>query len=68
MPGVDGYEAAGLIRQDPALSAVAMVAYTAYYSYSLTDSALAAGFDEYVQKPITEEQMREVVAHYLKAG
>jgi CheY-like chemotaxis protein len=68
MPGVDGYEAARRIRQEPALSAVPMVAYTAYYSYSLTDSALDAGFDEYVQKPVTKEQMREVVARYLKAG
>jgi CheY-like chemotaxis protein len=68
MPEVDGYEAARRIRQGPALSSVPMVAYTAYYSYSLTDSALEAGFDEYVRKPVTEEQMQELVSRYLKIG
>ena len=68
MPELDGYEAANRIRQDPTLRSVPMVAYTAFYSYSLTDAALEAGFDEYVQKSATEEQMQELVSRYLKIG
>ena len=67
MPEMDGYEAARRIRLESGLSSVPMVAYTAYYSYSLTDSAIEAGFDEYVQKPVTKEEMQEIVGHYLKA-
>ncbi len=66
MPKMDGYEAAKRIRQDPSMDSIPMLAYTAYYSYSLSDSALDAGFDEYVQKPVTPEQMMELVNRYLK--
>src|SRR5918992_1237560 len=47
MPVLDGYEAARRIRSLPVGRGVPMVAYTALYSYSLTQNALDAGFDEY---------------------
>lgn len=67
MPGLDGYEAAARIREDPALQSVPMIAYTAYYSFSITNGALEAGFDEYTRKPMTAEEMSELVGCYLKA-
>ncbi|HEV2707561.1 MAG TPA: response regulator [Pyrinomonadaceae bacterium] len=65
MPVVDGLEAARRIRALPGMSGVPMVAYTAIYSYSLTELATAAGFDEYVKKPVTLEMMAQLLDRYL---
>ncbi len=65
MPALDGYEAARRIRNDPKLRNVPMVAYTADYSYVLAEGALEAGFDECIIKPVTLEDMRQLVRRYL---
>jgi CheY-like chemotaxis protein len=65
MPGLDGYEAAARIRQNHALQSVPMIAYSAYYSFTMSGDALEAGFDEYVRKPVTEEEMKEIVSRFL---
>jgi CheY-like chemotaxis protein len=65
MPGLDGYEAAARIRQNAALQSVPMIAYSAYYSFTMAGDALEAGFDEYVRKPVTEEEMKELVSRFL---
>jgi len=65
MPVVDGLEAARRIRELPGLRGVPIVAYTAIYSYSLTELATAAGFDEYVKKPVTLEMMSNLLDRYL---
>lgn len=67
MPMLDGYEAARRIRKERAMKDAPMIAYTAYYSYSLTENALHAGFDEYLVKPVTVEDMQRIVDRYLKA-
>src|SRR5215207_3497588 len=63
MPALDGFEAARRIRRK--LSRVPLVAYTATYSYSMTNQALDAGFDEYVIKPVTLADMRKLLEKYL---
>ena len=65
MPVVDGYEAARRIRAHPEMRGVPMVAYTAYYSYSLTEGATEAGFDEYIVKPINFDDMRKLIERHL---
>ena len=65
MPVVDGLEAARRIREASGLGDVPMVAYTAIYSYSLTELASAAGFDEYLKKPVTLGMMAELLDRYL---
>ena len=65
-PVLDGFETARRIRKITDLRDVPMVAYTADYSYSLTDEALDAGFNEYVIKPGTLEDMKKLVSRYLK--
>ena len=65
MPVVDGYEAARRIRRHPDMRQVPMIAYTAYYSYSLTEGATEAGFDEYIVKPVKFEDMQKLVDRYL---
>jgi CheY-like chemotaxis protein len=63
MPVLDGFEAARRIRRK--LPRVPLVAYTATYSYSMTNHALDAGFDEYVVKPVTLADMQKLLERYL---
>lgn len=63
MPVLDGFEAARRIRRT--LPRVPMVAYTATYSNSMTGEALDAGFDEYLVKPVSVEDMRKLLQRYL---
>ena len=65
LPIMDGYEAARRIRKLPRMGDVPMIAYTAYYSYSLSDDASTAGFDEYIVKPVTFEEMKELIDRYF---
>jgi two-component system, cell cycle response regulator DivK len=65
-PVLDGFEVARRVRKITDLKDVPMVAYTADYSYSLTAEALDAGFDEYVLKPLTFEDMSKLLGRYLQ--
>ena len=65
MPLLDGYEAARRIRGLNGMDKVPLVAYTADYSYSLTEGAIEAGFDEYIVKPVDVEKMRELLERYF---
>lgn len=55
MPVMDGYELARRLKSDPALWATPVVAVTASASGADRSEALAAGFDEFVVKPIDPE-------------
>jgi len=52
MPGIDGYELAVQLRALPEYKHVPMIAVTGFSQYDDRDYALAAGFDEYMRKPI----------------
>jgi CheY-like chemotaxis protein len=52
MPGMDGWDVVQHIRNTPRLAGIAVIAVTAYgIEYDL-DTALEAGFDAYLVKPI----------------
>lgn len=57
LPGLDGYEIARRVRQNPALDRVRLVALTGYGSPSDREALLAAGFDEHIVKPVSPEQL-----------
>jgi CheY-like chemotaxis protein len=63
LPGLDGLEATRLIRADPALQGIPIVAVTAHAMKGDDDKALAAGCDGFVAKPI---QVRDFVATVKK--
>lgn len=62
-PVLDGYEAARRIREHR--RDVPMLAYTAEYSYSLSEAALEAGFDDYIKKPVDLETMQDLIEEYF---
>jgi two-component system cell cycle response regulator DivK len=51
MPILEGYEATGRLKADPALHAIPVIAVTSYASSSDVDKARAAGCDAFVSKP-----------------
>lgn len=65
LPGMSGFEAIRLIRADPALQTLPVVAVTAQAMQGDEASALRAGFDAYLSKPIDNRRLRELVRAYL---
>jgi two-component system cell cycle response regulator DivK len=65
LPGRDGLEAVCLIREDPALREVPIVAVTAHAMKGDDDRARAAGCDGFVAKPIQVREFVTIIARYL---
>lgn len=61
LPGMSGYDVAKALRATPGRRAL-LVAVTGYGSEEDRRSALAAGFDAHVVKPVSPEQLRQLVA------
>lgn len=68
MPGVDGYEATRLLRQNPQTASIPVVAMTANAMKGDREICLAAGMDDYVSKPVRLDRLREVLSRYLPAA
>jgi PAS domain S-box-containing protein len=51
LPGVDGYELARMIRREPDLASIRLVAHTGYGSPEDRKKAMDAGFDAHLVKP-----------------
>jgi two-component system cell cycle response regulator DivK len=66
LPGIDGAEALRLLRQNSATRSVPVVAVTAFAMQDDRDRALAAGFDGYIEKPISVRGLPGQVAAYLR--
>ena len=61
MPGMTGYELARLVRGDPALSKVRLVALTGYGREEDRARVLEAGFDQHVTKPVADAKLRDLL-------
>lgn len=57
LPGMDGMEVLSRVRAEPALRALPVIALTAHAMTGDRARFLDAGFDEYISKPITDEQL-----------
>jgi two-component system, cell cycle response regulator DivK len=65
LPGMDGYAVAQRLRENPALSAVPIIAVTSYAMAGDRDRALAAGCTGYIEKPINPDTFLQQVEHHL---
>ncbi len=65
LPNLDGYNAAKLIRREPALRDVPLIACTAFNRWEWRGKAIAAGFDAFMTKPIDLERLTTTVAALL---
>jgi len=62
LPGMDGYEVARRIREDPTLRRVVLVALTGYGRDEDRRQAEAAGFDHHLVKPVDLTALERLVA------
>lgn len=67
MPGRDGFSVCAALRADVRFAAVPIVAMTAGLMHGERERALAAGFSEFLGKPISVGTLRRVVAELLGA-
>jgi CheY-like chemotaxis protein len=65
LPGMDGVEALGRLRADPATAAIRVVAVTAFAMKDDRERFLAAGFDGYLEKPLDVRELPRRVAALL---
>ena len=67
MPVMDGFEATRRLRQSSAVRnpAIPVIAVTASAMQGDREQCLAAGMDDYLAKPISEREMREVLARIM---
>ena len=68
LPEINGYELANLIRNEPELDDVFLVALTGYGQHADRDQALTSGFDEHLVKPVDPDVLHEVIANRSKAA
>jgi CheY-like chemotaxis protein len=61
LPGMDGRELLQRLRADPQLAAVPCVAVSAFALAPEIESALQAGFVDYITKPFTLQRLAEVL-------
>jgi two-component system CheB/CheR fusion protein len=63
MPGLDGYEVARRLRQQPGLEGILLVAVTGWGQEEDRRRSREAGFDLHWVKPVEPAALRELLAH-----
>ena len=66
LPGMDGLCATKIIKEDPSLKDIPIVALTSYAMQGDEEKALEAGCRGYIAKPIDTRKFLETVSQYLK--
>jgi len=67
MPGMDGFEVTRRIKErirKKEMEDVRIVACTAYHEFEYKDKCLRAGMDDFISKPITKEQLGQILKKY----
>jgi two-component system cell cycle response regulator DivK len=66
LPGMDGNEILSRIRDDDRLRSLPVIALTAHAMAGDREKYLAAGFDDYITKPIVDETLLiDAIEHWL---
>ena len=67
MPGMDGVEALGRIRQIDGYDTIPVIAVTANAIRGIRDEFLSKGFDDYLSKPIEVDRLEAILKKHLKS-
>ncbi len=62
MPGLNGYETARRLREQPALAGMLLVRVSGFADERNEQDALAAGFDPYLVKPVELDGLEQLLA------
>jgi len=64
LPGMSGLEATRIIKQDPKLMGIPVVALTSFAMQGDEEKAMEAGCEGYITKPINTREFTKTVAQY----
>ncbi len=65
LPGMDGYEIAQRIRSMPDLATIPIIAVTSYAMAGDREKAMAAGVNDYIEKPINPGTFLDQIGEYF---
>ena len=65
LPIMDGWEATRIIKSDPKLRAIPIIAVTAHATAQDRDAVKAAGCDDFFAKPVDEKALLDAIARHL---
>ena len=68
LPGLDGFQATRLLKEDAITKETPVIALTAYAMKGDQERALEAGCDGYITKPIDTKTFPKAVASFLQAS
>ena len=66
LPGMNGLNATEIIKADPLLKDISVVALTGFAMQGDEEKALASGCDGYITKPVDVAQMLETIDEYKR--
>jgi two-component system, cell cycle response regulator DivK len=65
LPGMDGHEVARILKKDPNMKAIPVIAVTSYAMVGDREKCLEAGAEGYIEKPINPESFAVEVEKFL---
>lgn len=68
MPVMDGYEATALIRREPSLQSLTIIAMTAHAMTRDREKCLNVGMNDYISKPVNPDELYAVLAAWINPG
>ena len=68
LPGIDGLDATKIIKDDPILEHIPVVALTSYAMQGDEEKAISAGCNGYIAKPIDTRNFLDILTGYLRAN
>ncbi len=66
LPGMDGLTATGILKQDPDIKDIPIVALTAHAMKGDEEKALSAGCIDYITKPIDTKSFPKILGRFIK--
>ncbi len=68
LPGMDGLEATGVLKQDPTTKDIPVIAMTAHAMKGDEEKALTAGCAGYITKPIDTREFSKTVTRFIDSA
>lgn len=65
MPGMDGYEAIRIVKEDPSTSHIPVIAVTAKAMKGDREKCMAAGADDYISKPVALTDLMQKIQELI---
>lgn len=66
LPGIDGLDATRIIKKNPKLAHIPIVALTSYAMQGDEEKAISAGCTGYIAKPIDTRNFLDIISKYLR--